>query len=195
MPRALIAFVGLVDRLNYRVGRMAMYLLFVLMGILLWSSLTTAAGSPALWTLEMAQFTMVAYYILGGPYSMQMGSHVRMDLFYASWSPYRAAMLDAFTVLVLIFYLGVMVWGAVDSMVYSLGLRWTWTEVAWLPVDLPWPSTGFMERSPTAWRPYLWPIKLILIVGFVLMLLQSLAQLVRDIAILRGATIQDFVRP
>lgn len=194
MPRLLVGFVRAVERLNYRVGRMAMYLLFVLMAILLWSSVTTAAGAPALWTLEMAQFTMVAYYILGGPYSMQMGSHVRMDLFYAGWSPYRKAVLDAFTVLVLIFYLGVMVWGAVDSMIYSLGLRWSWVDVSWLPFDLPRPQTGFMERSPTAWRPYLWPIKLVLIVGFLLMFLQALAQLVRDIAVIRGATIEEFVR-
>jgi TRAP-type mannitol/chloroaromatic compound transport system permease small subunit len=189
------AFVRTVERLNYRVGRFAMYLLFVLMGILLWSSVSTAVGTPSLWTLEMAQFVMVAYYILGGPYSMQMGSHVRMDLFYANWSPYRKAMLDAFTVLALIFYLGVMVWGAVDSIVYSLGLKWSWVDVEWLPFDLPRPQTGFMERSPTAWRPYLWPIKAILVLGFVLMLLQALAQLVRDIAVLRGDTIEDYVAP
>lgn len=195
MPDWTRAFVRSVERLNYRVGRFAMYLLFVLMGILLWSSLSTAMGAPSLWTLEMAQFVMVAYYILGGPYSMQMGSHVRMDLFYASWSPYRKAMLDTFTVLALVFYLGVMVWGAVDSIVYSLGLKWSWVEVGWLPFDLPRPQTGFMERSPTAWRPYLWPIKAILFLGLVLMLLQALAQLVRDIAILRGDTIEDFVRP
>ena len=37
MPRAAVAFVRLVDRLNYGVGRFAMYLLFVLMAILMWS--------------------------------------------------------------------------------------------------------------------------------------------------------------
>ena len=80
MPRWSIAFVRLVDRLNYGIGRMAMYLLFALMAILMWSTFSKLVLTPSLWTLEMAQFVMVAYYILGGPYSMQMGAHVRMDL-------------------------------------------------------------------------------------------------------------------
>lgn len=168
MPQILIAFVRLVDRLNYRVGRFAMYLLFVLMGILLWSTISKAAFHPSLWTLEMAQFTMVAYYILGGPYSMQLGSHVRMDLLYANWPPRKKAWWDALTVFAVIFYLGVMLWGAVDSTIYSF---------------------AYNERSPTAWRPYLWPIKVIMCLGFLLMLLQALSSLIRDIATLREVTI------
>lgn len=168
MPPFLVSFVRLVDRFNYRIGRFAMYLLFVLMGVLLWSSITTVAGAPSLWTLEMAQFVMVAYFVLGGPYTMQMGAHVRMDLFYAKFDPRRKAWTDAVTVLFLVFYLAVMIWGAIDSTVYSL---------------------AYGERSPTAWRPYLWPIKIIMIFGFVLMLLQALSFLVRDIATLRGEEI------
>lgn len=185
MPRWSIAFVRTVDRLNYGVGRFAMYLLFVLMGILMWSTIAKAAFTPSLWTLEMAQFAMVAYYILGGPYSMQMGDHVRMDLFYARWSDRSRALTDAFTVLALIFYLAVMVWGAWDSLSYSLGLKWGEPGL----FGLSWPEIGRLERSPTAWRPYLWPIKAIMFTGFVLMLLQATSYLIRDIAILRGEEI------
>ena len=179
MPRWSIAFVRFIDRLNYRVGRFAMYLLFVLMAILMWSSLSKTFFNPSLWTLEMAQFVMVAYYILGGPYSMQLGSHVRMDLFYAKWSIRQKAMTDAFTVFALLIYLGVMIWGAADSLAYALQLKW----------DGLIPEIGRLERSPTAFRPQMWPIKSILFIGFVLMFLQSLTYLIRDIAILRGKEI------
>jgi TRAP-type mannitol/chloroaromatic compound transport system permease small subunit len=168
MPRAAIVFVRLVDRLNYGVGRFAMYLLFVLMAILMWSTLSKALFTPSLWTLEMAQFVMVAYYILGGPYAMQAEGHVRMDLFYAKQSPVRRAWWDAFTVMALIFYLGVMLYGALDSTVYAF---------------------EYNERSPTAWRPYMWPIKVILCIGFTLMLLQALSSLIKDIANIRGETV------
>lgn len=181
MPRWTIAFVHFTDRLNHRVGRFAMYLLFVLMAILMWSATTKLYGRPSLWTLEMAQFTMVAYYILGGPYSMQLGSHVRMDLFYARWSIRQKAWTDAFTVFALLIYLGVMIWGAADSLAYSLQLKW--------PDGSLLPDIGRLERSPTAFRPYIWPIKSILFVGFVLMFLQSLTYLIRDIAIIRGEEI------
>ena len=168
MPRLAIAFVRLVDKMNYGVGRMAMYLLFALMGVLMWSTISKALFNPSLWTLEMAQFIMVAYWVLGGPYAMQMGSHVRMDLFYAKQSPVRRAWWDAFTVFALIFYLGVMLYGAIDSTIYAF---------------------QYNERSPTAWRPYLWPIKVILCIGFFLMLLQALSALIKDIATIRGETI------
>jgi TRAP-type mannitol/chloroaromatic compound transport system permease small subunit len=189
MHPSLVAYVRIVDRMNYGIGRFAMYLLFVLMGILLWSSITKVAGSPANWTLEIAQFVMVGYYILGGAWSMQEGSHVRMDLLYADWSITRKAWWDAFTVFAVIFYLCVMLWGAWDSTVYSLGLKYAPIDVAWLPFDIPWAKTGFMERAPTAFRPYLWPVKAVMCVGFFLMLLQAISCLIRDIATMRGKVI------
>ncbi|MHA1571829.1 MAG: TRAP transporter small permease subunit, partial [Alphaproteobacteria bacterium] len=64
MPGFLRGYVKFVDAVNYRVGRFAMYLLFVMAGILLWSSISKTFFLPSLWTLEMAQFAMVAYYIL-----------------------------------------------------------------------------------------------------------------------------------
>jgi TRAP-type C4-dicarboxylate transport system permease small subunit len=59
-------FIRRVDALNRRLGRVIMYGIFALMAVLLWSSISKTFFLPSLWTLEMAQFIMVAYYILGG---------------------------------------------------------------------------------------------------------------------------------
>ena len=85
MPKLAGRFVRIVDAINYRVGRVMMYGIFVMMAILLWSSISKTFFDPSLWTLEIAQFAMVAYYILGGPYSVQLNADVRMDLFYGEW--------------------------------------------------------------------------------------------------------------
>ena len=98
MISVLRVYVHTVDAVNYRIGRVMMWGLFVMMGILLWSSISKTFFLPSLWTLEMAQFAMVIYYIMGGPYSIQMGSNVRMDLLYRSWSDHRKAQIDAMTV-------------------------------------------------------------------------------------------------
>ncbi|MEX0337461.1 MAG: TRAP transporter small permease subunit, partial [Arenibacterium sp.] len=45
---------------------------------------------------------------------------------------------------------------------------------------------GRLERSSTAWRPYIWPIKAIMVFGFFLMLLQAISELCKDIARLKG---------
>ncbi|MDG2407327.1 MAG: C4-dicarboxylate ABC transporter, partial [Paracoccaceae bacterium] len=68
-------YIRRIDSFNRGLGRIVMYGIFVMMGILLWSSISKIFFHPSLWTLEMAQFAMVAYYMLGGPYSIQMGSN------------------------------------------------------------------------------------------------------------------------
>ncbi|WP_238368427.1 TRAP transporter small permease subunit [Mesobacterium pallidum] len=166
---ALRLYIDLVQKMNRAIGRVAMYGIFLLMAILLWSSVSKVFFTPSLWTLEMAQFVMVGYYILGGPYAIQMGSNVRMDLLYGEWSTRRKAAVDSVTICFLIFYLGVLLWGGIDSTIYSF-------------------SYGG-ERSPTAWRPYLWPIKMTMCIGIVLMLLQAFAELFKDILRLRGEEI------
>ena len=137
----------------------------------------------------MAQFAMVAYYVLGGPYSILMGSNVRMDLFYGSWSLRRKASVDAITVLFLIFYLGVLLYGAFSSTAYSFGY---WGDDAlsfFAGLITGSEEIGRLERSSTAWRPVLWPIKTIMIVGLFLMLLQALSELCKDLAQLSGHSI------
>lgn len=161
-------FVRAVDAFNYRIGRIVMYGIFVMIGILLWSSISKTFFLPSLWTLESAQFAMVTYYILGGAYSIQLGSNVRMDLLYSTWTPYTKAWVDSITILALIFYLGVLLYGGIDSTSYSL---------------------QYSERSPTAWRPYLSPIKIIMCVGIVMMLLQCLSELIKDIKRIRGEAV------
>ena len=153
MISAMGVYVRAVDAINYRIGRVMMWGLFVMMAILLWSSISKTFFLPSLWTLEMAQFALVAYYIMGGPYSIQLGSNVRMDLFYHSWSDKRKAWFDAFTVLFLIFYLAILLYGGLGSTAYSLGY-WGDEPVSFFTgLVTGSEEVGRVERSSTAWRP------------------------------------------
>lgn len=168
MPGFLIAYVRFVERVNYLFGRFAMFLLFALMGVLLWGAIARAGWHPQIWTDEMAQFIVMGYFMIGGAYAMQMGSAVRMDLLYSRWSDRTKAAVDAITIFVLIFYLVVLLWGGIDSTAYSL---------------------EYGERRRGLWRPYMAPIKIVMCVGISLMILQCTAFLIRDIAKLRGREI------
>ena len=112
---------------------------------------------------------MVGYFLLGGGYSMQMDSHVRMDLFYSRWSPRTKAIFDVFTIFFLIFYLVMLIWGGYLSTEYSI---------------------DYNETTRSLWNPPLWPIKVIMVFGIFLMLLQSIAVFFRDVASLRGVTLK-----
>lgn len=195
MTGMMRGYVRAIEALNRAIGRVAMYLVFALMGVLLWSSASKTFFDPSLWTLETAQFVMVAYYVLGGPYSIQLGSNVRMDLFYGAWSTRTKAWVDSFTVLFLMFYLGVLFYGAVSSTAYSLGyfgmepfgfFADLFTAFVTGGPDAATELMGYLERSSTAWRPLIWPVKVILCLGVFLMLLQALAELFKDILQLRA---------
>ena len=169
MTRAIRTYVRTVDAVNRVVGLFAMYLVFVMMGVLIYSSITKALFTQPHWYLEIAQFLMVAYFLLGGGYSMQMDAHVRMDLFYSRWSPRTKAAVDAVTVVFLICYLIFLIWGGYLSTEYSI---------------------DYNETTRSLWNPPLWPIKVIMVIGIVLMLLQTVATFFRDVATLRGTTLE-----
>jgi len=166
MMRAATTYVRWVDALNRVVGRLVMLLIFVMMGVLLYSSISRSAFNlPLIWVVEMSQFMLVAYFLLGGGYSMQQGAHVRMDLFYAKWAPRKRAFTDTITAFCLIFYLVVLMMGGLSSTLYAL---------------------EYGQKNYSSWAPPLAPIKIIMCIGIALMLLQAVAFLVRDIARLRG---------
>lgn len=163
----LRSYVRIVDRLNYIIGRIVMYGLVLMFGILFWGIITDMDflfRTPANWTVEMSQYTLAAYYLLGGAYAMQMGSDIRMDLFYGTWSDRTKSWVDVFTVLFLVVFLVVLLYGGIESALYS------------------YPN----HRAPTLWRPLWWPIKAIMSFGVFLMLLQAVSEFFKDILRLRG---------
>ena len=166
MPKAVKVYVRSVDAVSKVVGKFSMYLVFAMMGILLFESIArTAFNTPHIWVVEMAQFIMAAYYLLGGGYSMILEGHVRMDLLYGRWSPKKQALVDTITVFFLIFYLVVLLIGAISSIEYAL---------------------QYGQKNYTPWAPPLAPIKIIMAIGILLMLLQAIATFFKDLAKVRG---------
>lgn len=168
MPEAMKIYVRVVDTFNRRVGLFAMYLIFAMFAILLYSSVSKTFRLPANWTLESAQFAMAAYYMLGGAFAMQTGDHVRMDLFYGNWSIHKRAIFDILTAGALIVFLGFLLYGGIASTTYAI---------------------EFKEKSFTAWAPYMAPIKIVMTFGILMMLAQAISALFKDIAELRGKPI------
>ncbi len=162
MPKAVKIFVRYVEAVNKVVGKFSMYLVFGMIGVLLFESISrTFFNKPHIWVVEVAQFTMAAYYLLGGGYSMILKGHVRMDLLYGRWSGKTKATVDLFTGLFLIFYLVFLLYGAYSSIEYAV---------------------MYGQRNRSAWAPLMAPIKIIMGTGVLLMLLQAIATWFKDLA-------------
>jgi TRAP-type mannitol/chloroaromatic compound transport system permease small subunit len=159
-----------VDAVNRLVGRAMMYLIFVMMAILLLSSISRGFFDVSyIWSVEMAQFMLTAYYILGGGYSMQMDGHVRMDVFYSRWSPRKQALADVLTSGFLIFYIVFLLAGGISGTIYAI---------------------EYNQKNYSSWAPPLAPIKIIMCIGIALMLLQVIAQFFKDVAKARGEPLE-----
>ena len=169
MYKPLKAYVKYTEAANKAVGIFAMYLVFAMGGVLLFESISrTAFNLPHIWAVEVAQFLMAAYYMLGGGYTIQLDGHVRMDLLYGRWSKQRKAIADIITGPILMFYLVVLLIGAISSVEYAV---------------------QYKQVNYTPWGPPLAPIKIIMTIGIILILLQTIAEFIKDIARARGENI------
>ena len=170
MQRWLNGYVTIVGRLSGAVGVVAMYLIFAMIGILLLDAITrNVIDIPLHWCIEAAQFTLAAYYFTGGAMTLRDDDHARMDLFYERLSVRGKAWLDLVTSACLIFYLVVLLIGAVSSTQYAI-------------------QTG--ETRFSMWNPSMIPIKVLMCCCIVLMLLQSVALIIKDVTILREPAAQ-----
>ncbi|MBP9049021.1 MAG: TRAP transporter small permease subunit [Tabrizicola sp.] len=166
MPHLIRAYVRIVDRVSDYVGYLAASLIFFMGATLILDAVTrNVLNIPVHWAIELTQFTLAAYYFMGGPMTLKNNEHVRMDLWYANMSDRGKARLDLFTVWCMIFYLGVMLFGSISSLQYAI-------------------STN--EKRFSMWNPSVIPIKALLTACLVLMLLQAFALVFKHIATLRG---------
>jgi len=169
MSKFISSYVNIVDTICEKVGRFVMYWVFFMMFLLILSFVTrNIINFPLMWIIEMAQFTITAYYLLGGGYSMLTDDHVRMDLFYGKLSNKGKAKMDVFTSFFLIFYLIILFIGSITSLIYTIQTK---------------------QKLFTAWAPYVWPIKTLMLIGILLMLLQAFSTLFKDIAKMKGNNI------
>lgn len=166
MSSAIRSYVRFMDGLADFIGAFAKYLIYVMIFVLLFDVISDKAFDKVQnWSVETAQFTLAAFYFLAGPKTLKDDTHVRLDLIYAHLSERAKAMIDAFTVWIVIFYLSVMLWGAISSLKYS------------------WATN---QRLPSLWAPSVVPIKVLMVVCIVLMILQCISIFFKDVAKVRG---------
>jgi len=166
MHPLIAGYVRWTDRISNYVGYLAASLIFMMGGTLIFDAIMrNVVRSPVHWAVELTQFVLAAYYFMGGPITLKNDEHVRMDLWYASFSRRGKAKMDLTTIVCLMFYLGVMLIGAISSLIYAIETN---------------------EKRFSIWNPSVIPIKSLMVVCLVLMLMQSLSLLFKHLAELRG---------
>lgn len=161
------SFLSAITWLNERLGRwFVSYLAFVMFLLLLLEVIARYVFSaPTVWATELTQMLFGAYIMLSGGYLLVHKSHVRVDIFYSRFSPKTKAAVDILTSVFFFVF-----------MLVLLKEGWTLAEEA----------VSRLETSHSAWNPPIWPLKLTIPIGTVLLLLQGIVKLVHDFRRLLG---------
>ena len=160
----LKAFLKFIDAVNDRVGNLlSCFLFFFFVLLLMEVILRYFFNSPTVWANELAQMLFGAYAILAGGYILRTGGHVNVDILYSRLSRKQRAVLDIVTSSLFFLFCGML-------LVYGGSLAWD--------------SLARFEHSQSAWNPPLYPAKLMIPLAALLLMLQGLAKLIRDILIL-----------
>jgi TRAP-type mannitol/chloroaromatic compound transport system permease small subunit len=165
-PRRLSRAFTLVDRLSELSGRAASWLVMPLvLGVTYEVVARYLLNAPTVWAYDLAYMMYASIFMLGAAYALRYGAHVRTDFLYSGFSDRHKAMVDAVGYVLflptLLFYL------------LALGRQ---AQHSW--------EIG--EKSiESAWRPPLYPFKWMMVVAMVLLLFQSVVELLRTVARLR----------
>ena len=171
--KPLLTLSSLVDRLNYRIGRLAN--LMILLSCLV--SATNALSRYGFdlsdnWPLELQWYLFAGAVMFGASYTFQRNEHVRVDLIYGHVSERTRHYIDIFGLLLFLLpacvFFGWLSWG-------SLFL----------------PSWEILEQSNNAGGLPRYPIKFVVPVGFALLALQGVSELIKRIAALRGYAVVE----
>ena len=171
--KALLKLSAAIDALNAKLGIIANYLVLL-------AALISAgnAGSRYVFSessngwLEIQWYMFAGMVLLGGPYTLKMNEHVRVDLVYGMVSERTRIWIDI-----------------VGGFLFLLPICVILTYFTW-----PWfvDSWNINEQSSNAGGLVRWPVKLLMPVGFCLMALQGVSEIIKRIAALEHVIEADF---
>lgn len=163
----LLKLSQLIDALNERVGKGAFWLVLAMT--------VFSAGNACVrflfdyssnGLLEIQWYLFAAVFLLCSPYTLQKNEHVRIDVLSGRLSPRGLAVIDIIGTL---FFLLPMV-----------------CLVLWMSIPLVAESFHINEMSANAGGLIRWPVKALLPIGFTLLALQGISELIKRIAFLQG---------
>jgi TRAP-type mannitol/chloroaromatic compound transport system permease small subunit len=168
----LIALAHAIDKVNEYVGRLAIWAVFI--------SCMVSAGNATIrylvnkssnsW-LEVQWYLFAVTVMLGAAFVLKVNEHVRVDVIYSRLAPRQKAWVDLFGLIVFL----------MPGALLLVYMSWPWF------VD----SFVHNEMSSNAGGLVRWPMKLCMPLGFALLSIQGIAEIIKRVAYLRGVYAMD----
>lgn len=164
---ALLAVSRAIDALNQRIGRATIWLVLAAVLISAANAIVRKAfdmSSNAF--LELQWYLFSAIFLLCAPYTLLRNEHIRIDVLAGRLSKRAQAWIDVFGTLFFLLPMAIVI----------MWLSWPVFVRSW----------NIGEVSSNAGGLIVWPARLLVPIGFLLLVLQGLSQLIKLVAFLRG---------
>jgi TRAP-type mannitol/chloroaromatic compound transport system permease small subunit len=170
--RLLLSFSALIDALNEKIGYICNWLVLLACVVSAGNSMVRYAydTSSNAW-LEIQWYMFAVIVMFGASYTLKRNEHVRVDIFYMTLSRRGQLWIDI-----------------LGTLVFLLP---TCAILAWLSWPFFMQSYAVYEHSSNAGGLIRWPIKLVLPVGFALVALQGLSELIKRVAFLNDYAVES----
>ena len=132
-------------------------------------------GAPTIWAFELGYTLTGCHFLLGAALTLQRGSHIRIDVIYAHFGERTKAWVD------LVFYVCLFLPFLV--LLSNALLTYSWKAYA-----------SGETSGASAWNPPIWPFRLVIAAGFILLALQVLAEVLKAVMVLRGQSLKGLER-
>lgn len=157
-----------IDRINTGIGKAAMWLIL--------ASVLVSAGNAVIrklaptyasnsW-LELQWYLFGAAFMGAASYTLQQNEHIRIDIFYGSRSRRTQHWIDLF-----------------GHVVFTLPFV---VLMTWMLIPYAWQAYQVGQVSNNAGGLIIWPARAILAAGFILLIAQVLAEIIKKIAVMQG---------
>jgi len=178
--RYLLRFTSFIDRISEWAGILSTGIVLITVVIGFYNVMARYIGREIGVTLSSNAFIEIQWYLFslvfffGFPYALKHGVNVRVDFYYTNFTAKRKAWVDFIGhLLFLIPYCLIGIYATVGPVLKSWG-------------QLPNGEFGTWEMSSDPGGLPRAPIKTMIIVAFVLLLLQAIAEVIKRYAIIRG---------
>jgi TRAP-type mannitol/chloroaromatic compound transport system permease small subunit len=167
MMKLCLGFSRAIDAMNERVGFLAEWLVLLSCLISAGNAFSRYAfGISSNAWLEIQWYMFAAVVMLGASYTLKKNEHVRVDIVYANVSTRRQIGIDIF-----------------GFILFMLPATVIMTYLSWPIFHNSW-ELG--EISANAGGLIRWPVKIMLPIGFFLLSLQGISELIKRIAMVTG---------
>jgi TRAP-type mannitol/chloroaromatic compound transport system permease small subunit len=165
--QGMLSLSGLIDRVNEIIGRAVAWLILIAVLVSAANAVVRKVFSVSsnAW-LELQWYLFGAAFLLAAAYTLKQNEHIRIDIVYGLFSRRVQHWIDLFGHVVFL-------------MPFTLLMLW---------YLVPYVAQSFRngEVSTNSGGLVIWPAKALLLVGFILLALQGLSEIIKKIAVMRG---------